>query len=207
MHELINYIVQLVWDLGYIGVFIMMVLESSFFPFPSEVAMIPAWYLASTWEFDFYLVFLIGTFWALVWATINYLLWFYLGRKIVVNMIHKYWKYFFIKDKHYKKAETYFLNHWSITTFLARFITVVRQLISLPAWVFEMNFAKFFLYTWLGAGLWNLILMTIGYIAGENKELIEQYSKEATLITIIFIILVWTMYYFKNKKITKKESK
>lgn len=203
MHEIINFIVNLVWDLGYTGIFIMMVLESSFFPFPSEVAMIPAWYLASIWEMNFWYALLIWTSWALIWATINYILGFYLWEKVVLKLVHKYWKFFLISDKNYKKAEDYFLNHWSITTFLARFITIVRQLISIPAWVFEMNFAKFFFYTGLWAGLWNLLLMIIGYIAWENKDLIELYSKQATAALIILIIIIWWIYYYINKKKTK----
>jgi len=203
MHDIINYIVSIVWELWYTWIFIMMVLESSFFPFPSEVAMIPAWYLSSTWEMYFPIALLVWTFWALVWATINYFLWYYLWWKIIKSLIHKYWKYVFIKEEHYEKTEKYFQKHWSITTFLARFITVIRQLISLPAWVFQMNFAKFFFYTWLWAWLWNLMLMIIWYIAGENKELIAQYSKEIIIITTLVIILTAFIYYMKNKKVTK----
>ncbi len=195
MHEIIQAIVNFAESLGYTWIFIMMVLESSFFPFPSEVAMIPAWYLASTWKMDFTIALLIWTFWALVWATINYAIWYFLWEKVVLKLVHKYWKYFLISEKSYKKAENYFLNHWSITTFLARFITVVRQLISLPAWVFEMNFAKFFFYTGLWAGLWNLMLMIIGYIAWENSELIAKYSKELLFWGIIFVVIIWLIYY------------
>lgn len=203
MHEIINYIVQLVSDLGYTWILIMMILESSFFPFPSEVAMVPAWYLASTWEMNFWFALLVWTTWALIWATINYLLWFYLGRKIITNLIHKYWKYFFIKDEHYKKSEDYFLKHGSITTFLARFITVIRQLISLPAWVFEMNFAKFFFYTGLWAWLWNLFLMIFGYIMWKNIETLKEYSLEILWSTFLLVFIIWLIYYYINKKKTK----
>ena len=200
MHEIITIIVNFASDLWYIGIFIMMVLESSFFPFPSEVAMIPAWYLASTWVMDFWLALLIWTFWALVWATINYTLWFYLWDKVIHKLIKKYWKYVLITTNHYNATERYFESHWNITTFLARFITIVRQLISLPAWVFKMNFAKFFFYTGLWAWMWNLILMSVWYIAWENKLLIQEYSLEI-LIFIIFIILVAAnIYYYLHTK-------
>lgn len=200
MHEIINTIVQFASDLGYTGIYIMMVLESSFFPFPSEVAMIPAWYLSSIWKMDFNFALLIGTFWALTWATINYLLWYFLWAAIIHKLIDKYWKYFLITHNHYQSTERYFENHWSITTFLARFITVVRQLISLPAWVFKMNFAKFFFYTWLWAWLWNLILMTIWYIAWENQELIKEYSFEILIWTIIFVVLASNVYFYLHRK-------
>jgi len=200
MHEIINYIFELVNWLWYTGIFIMMVLESSFFPFPSEVAMIPAWYLASTWQLNFSLALLVGTFWAIVWATINYVLWFYFGEKAIKKLIKHYWKYFFIKIEHFNKTEKYFKKHWNITMFLARFITIVRQLISLPAWIFKINYSKFFFYTAFWAWLWNLILMIIWYIAWENKILIEKYSTETLFWTMLFVIIVWLIYYYKNER-------
>ena len=204
MHEVINLIVWIVWDMWYTGIFLMMVLESSFFPFPSEVAMIPAWYLASTWEMNFSIALIIGTIWDLLWAVINYALWYYLWEKVIKSLIKKYGKYFFITAEHYEKTERYFKEHGIITTFLARFITVIRQLISLPAWVFKINIPKFLFYTWLGAWLWNLALMVIGYVAWENKELIKQYSKELLIWGIILIIIVWVVYYLIHKKRNEK---
>jgi len=200
MHYIIELIKNFLWEIGYTEIFIMMVLESSFFPFPSEVAMIPAWYLASTWDLNFSLALLVWTFWALIWATINYSLGYFLWRKIIKKLIKNYWKYFLIKEKHYDRSEKYFQNHWSITTFLARFITVIRQLISLPAWVFKMNFTKFFFYTGLWALLWNLALMTIWYIAWENKEIIDKYLLELLLWWIFIIIIFWFSYYYIRKK-------
>jgi membrane protein DedA with SNARE-associated domain len=178
----------------------MMILESSFFPFPSEVAMIPAWFLASIWKMDFFIALTVWTFWALVWATINYVLWYYLWSKVIHKLIKKYWKYFLITPEHYRKTEKYFEKHWSITTFLGRFISVVRQIISIPAWVFKMNFTKFFFYTWLWAWLWNLILMVIWYTAWENKELIAKYSFEILIISILVIITIANIYYYLHKR-------
>jgi len=200
MHEIITTIVDFTSQLWYTGVFIMMVIESSFFPFPSEVAMIPAGFLSSTWEMNFSIALLVWTFWAIVWATINYIIGFYLGDKTIHKLIKKYWKYVLLTTTHYNATEKYFEKHWSITTFLARFITVVRQLISLPAWVFKMNFAKFFFYTWLWAWLWNLLLMTVGYVAWENKELIEKYSFEILIASVLFIIITANIYYYLHKK-------
>jgi len=204
MHEFINYIVEIANNMWYSWIFFMMVLESSFIPFPSEVAMIPAWYLASIWKMDFLLAFIAWTAWALVWATINYVLAYKLWEKRILKLIDKYWKYFFIKKEHYKKAEDYFLKHWIITVFLARFITVIRQLISLPAWAFKVNFRKFFIYTGIWAWIWNLALMMIWYIAWENRELINKYSKELFIAGILFIIIVWLVYYLYNNKFVKK---
>ncbi|MDD3144619.1 MAG: DedA family protein [Candidatus Gracilibacteria bacterium] len=202
MQEIIDMIVQIVGNMGYTGIFIMMVLESSFFPFPSEVAMIPAGYLASTGVMSFPIALIVGTLGALVGASINYTLGYYLGDSVIKKLINKYGKYLFIKIEHYEKSERYFKEHGIITTFLARFITVVRQLISLPAGVFKINFPKFLLYTGLGAGVWNLMLMIIGYIAGQNRELIGKYSKELLISGLVFVILIGVIYYYihKNKK-------
>ena len=200
MHEIITYIVGIVWQLWYPGIFIMMVLESSFFPFPSEVAMIPAGYLARTGDMNFAIALLAGTLGAMVGAIINYILWYKLWGPMIKSLIKTYGKYFFIKSEHYEKTELYFKEHGVITTFLARFITVVRQLISLPAGVFKMNFAKFLFFTSLWAWLWNLFLMIIGYIAWANKELIAQYTKEMLIWWIVFVVVVGFIYYLRHKK-------
>ncbi len=199
MHQIIDIIKEFLWQIGYTEIFIMMVLESSFFPFPSEVAMIPAWYLSSTGKLSFALALLVWTFWALVWATINYVLGYKLWWPIIKSLIKRYGKFFLITEEHYERTEVYFQKHWVVTTFLARFITVVRQLISLPAWVFKMNFAKFFFYTGLWAWLWNLALMTIWYIAWENSELIAKHSKSLLIGWVLLIILLWTLYFYYQK--------
>ena len=198
--DIVNYIVSIAENFWYIWIFFMMVLESSFFPFPSEVAMIPAWYLASKGDLSFSFALIVWTFWALVWATINYFLWYFLWENVILKLVKKYGKYFLISEKSYKKAEDYFLKYGWITTFSARFITVVRQLISLPAWVFRMDFTKFFILTWLWAWIWNLILMLIWYFVWENQELIEKYSKYLLIWGIVFVILLILIYLFINKR-------
>lgn len=200
MSEIINYIASIAETMWYTWIFIMMVLESSFFPFPSEVAMIPAWYLSSIWKMDFWFALLVWTAWALVWATLNYYIWFFLWDRVVLNLVKKYWKYFFISEESYNKSKNYFQKHWWITTFTARFITVIRQLISIPAWVFKMDFKKFFILTWIWAWAWNLILMYIWYIAWKNQELIAKYSKILLIWGIVFVIIIAIIYYFINKR-------
>lgn len=200
MHELVDFIVNIVWDMWYVWIYLMMTVESSFIPFPSEVAMIPTWYLASIWKMNFLYAFIAWTMWAMTGSIINYVLWFYLGGPIIKTLVHKYGKYIFLKEAHYLQAETYFQKHWSITTFLGRFIPAVRQLISVPAGIFKMNIFKFLLYTFIWAWTWNLILMWIWYVAWENKDLIEKYSKELLFLTLAFVVIIWVGYYFINKK-------
>lgn len=200
LQTIIDFIVWVVGNWWYTGIFVMMVLESSFFPFPSEVAMIPAGYLVSTWQMNFWLVFIAGTSWALVGSCINYFLGYFLWKKAIKSLIKKYWKYLFVSLEHYEKAEKYFQKHGGITTFIGRLITIIRQYISLPAGVFKMNFWKFLVYTGLWAWIWNLILIAIWYIAWENKELITEYSKEASIWLIVFIVVIVAIYVLFKRK-------
>jgi len=200
LHQLIEKIIFLIGDLWYTGIFIMMTIESSFIPFPSEVAMIPAGYLSSTGQMNFMIAFLAGTFWAILGASINYFGWNYLWRPVVKRLIEKYGKYFLLKMDHYEKTEKYFEKHGSITTLVGRFIPAVRQLISIPAGIFQMNYFKFIFYTAIGAGSWNLILMTIWYIAGENRELISRYTGQATILVVVAVLIIIGWYYISQKK-------
>lgn len=205
LQTVVDFIVWIVWSWWYVWLFIMMTLESSFFPFPSEVAMIPAWYLISTWQMSLFWAFTMWTAWAMLGSTINYILGFYLWEKLIKSLIEKYWKYIFVSIDDYNKAETYFKKHWTITTFVWRLITVIRQYISIPAWVFKMDFKKFLLFTFLWAWLWNLILIWIWYIAWENKELINEYSQEVTIWLVIFIVIIIWLYVSRNSKKKKVE--
>lgn len=207
MYEFVNMVVDFCSSFGYTWIFLMMVLESSFIPFPSEVAMIPAWYLVSTWEMNFRLAFLAWTAWALLWATINYMIWYFLWWKKLIHLINRYWKFFFVKESHYHISENYFKKHWMVTIFLARFITVVRQIISLPAGVFKINFPKFFIFTWIWAWWWNLILLYIGFLAWENSDLIKQYSHIVLIWTLLLIVVIWFLYYYMYKYFDKKYNK
>ena len=179
--DIINAIVEMVGALGYVGIFIMMFLESSFFPFPSEVVMIPAGYLAHKGEINFFLAIFFGILGSLSGALINYFLALYFGREILL----KYGKYFFFQESTMKKIEAFFTKHGNISTFSGRLIPVVRQYISLPAGIGKMNLPLFCFYTLLGAGIWVIILTTLGYFLGQNEELLKQYL-HFIILSIIF---------------------
>lgn len=195
LSEIINFIVQTVGSLGYIGIFIMMFLESSFFPFPSEVVMIPAGYLAYKGEMNIFLVVFFGILGSLVGALFNYYLALKLGRVFLI----RYGKYFFINEDTILKMEEYFKKHGHISTLFGRLIPVVRQYISLPAGISRMNLALFALFTSLGAGIWVIILTLLGYFLGGNEELIKEYLHLIILI-LLFIVVVFSYLYYKNNK-------
>ena len=180
LHEIVDFIVKTVGDLGYIGIFVMMFLESTFFPFPSEVVMIPAGYLVYKGEMNMAIVLLCGIVGSLAGALFNYYLAIYVGRAILI----KYGRYFFIKETTIIKAENFFAKHGHISTFSGRLIPAVRQLISFPAGLARMNLLSFSIYTTLGATIWVVILTLLGYYIGDNEALVKEY-----LTTIIYILL------------------
>lgn len=204
MHQLIELIVGIVEQLWYTGIFIMMTIESSFVPFPSEVAMVPAGYLVAEGRMSLTLAFLAGTLWAMTWATINYFLGMHLWKPVIQKLIHNYGKYIFLNEHHYHKSETYFEKHGIITTLIGRFIPAVRQLISIPAGIFRMNYLTFCILTFIWAGSWNAILIWIWYIAGENSELIKSLKLEVMLVLIVVLGTIVFAYITYVKSQAKK---
>jgi membrane protein DedA with SNARE-associated domain len=182
--------------MGYLGIFLLMFLESTFFPFPSEIIMIPAGYLAYQGEMNIYLVILVGILGSLCGALLNYYLARSLGRKFIL----KYGKYFFIKEETLDKLDVFFTKHGEISTFTGRLIPGIRQLISLPAGLARMNLVTFSFYTSLGAGIWVVVLVAVGYLVGSNEELISEYLKSATLIALVSVVFIAVFYVVRNRR-------
>ena len=195
--ELAQDLVDLIFDWGYLGIFLLMSIESSFIPFPSEIILVPAGYLASQGEMNFFMIMFSALSGSMVGAFINYFLALLLGRKI----IKKFGKYFFISESALDKMDSFFLKHGAISTFTGRLIPGIRQLISIPAGLSRMNLAVFSAYTALGAGVWALILVLLGYFIGENQELIDVYLKQIVMAILISLVLLgsWYAYYQKRK--------
>ncbi len=196
MHELINWLLTTIGTLGYPGIFLLMAMESSVIPIPSELVMPPAGYLAQQGEMSMAVAILCGTLGSLVGAYANYFAAHYLGRPLIL----KYGKYVWITEEKFAKVETFFQRHGEISTFIGRLLPVVRHLISLPAGLAGMNHVKFALYTLLGAGIWVTVLTWIGYFIGQNQELILRYSHQAVLGVVLFSILLVAVYVWRHKK-------
>ena len=199
MHEIVEFVVNIAREFGYLGIFVMMFLESTFFPFPSEVAMIPAGILAAKSEMNLFLAIIVGTVGSLGGALFNY----YLAKKFGRAGVLKFGKYFFFNEKKLQKMETFFVKHGSFSTFFARLIPGVRQLVSLPAGLSKMHLGKFSLYTTLGAGLWVTILALLGYVIGDNEALWKDYLHQIVLGTLGLIVLASLLYVYLNKRAKK----
>ena len=197
LRELAQALVDLIFEWGYLGIFIMMAIESSFIPFPSEIVLIPAGYLASKGDMSIVMIMSAALGGSMVGAFINYYLALTLGRKLLT----KYGKYFFIKENALDKMDSYFAKHGHISTFTGRLIPGIRQLISIPAGLARMNLVQFSIFTAFGAGIWALILTLLGYFIGENQELIDIYLKQI-IIGIVGVLAVagFVYYRFQVKK-------
>jgi membrane protein DedA with SNARE-associated domain len=196
---------------NYLFVFIFMTIESSFIPFPSEVVVPPAAYLACTGtDMNFGLVIVFATLGALTGAFINYYLALWIGRPIVYRFANSRFGHACLIDQaKVEKAEAYFEKKGAISTFVGRLIPAVRQLISIPAGLARMNIGAFALFTALGAGIWNIILAGLGYwlsLHVSREELFDAIEKYNSYLTYAgYAIGVFCVAYilwnaFKTKK-------
>lgn len=200
MHELVNWLLMTIGTLGYPGIFLLMAMESSVIPVPSELVMPPAGYLAQQGQMNMAIVILCGTLGSLVGAYANYTAAHYLGRPLLL----KYGKYVWITEEKFAKVETFFRDHGEVSTFIGRLLPVVRHLISLPAGLAGMNHWKFSLYTLLGAGLWVTVLSYIGYFIGANRELIMQYSHQALIAAVLLSVAIAALYVWNHRRKNNK---
>ena len=203
-------------NMNYATIATLMAVESSFIPFPSEVVVPPAAYVAGIKDSSLYttdsyplnvlLVVLFGTLGAIFGAIINYVLAMWLGRPIIYAFADsKVGHLCLLSSEKVKKAEDYFNDHGKVSTFIGRLIPGIRQLISIPAGLCKMHFGWFLWYTFLGAGIWNLVLALLGYIAHGQMDLIHAYSHELSIAIVALLALV--IVYFVVKAIIKRLKK
>ncbi len=194
--KIVAFFLNVTSHLGYPGIIILMALESSFFPFPSEVVIPPAAYLASKGEFNLWLVILSGILGSLLGAWFNYFLALRLGRPVLARLIVRYGKFFLLPPNTLEKVENFFERHGHISTFVGRLIPGVRQYISLPAGLGRMNFFLFTVYTALGAGLWVCVLAAAGYLIGANEALLKAWLKRSSALLFLFAVLIISVYFY-----------
>jgi membrane protein DedA with SNARE-associated domain len=196
LEEIFSFVLEVVSGLGYPGIVLIMFLESSFFPFPSEAVMIPAGYLAATGRMDLALVIACGVLGSVLGAAFNYYIALKFGRKAVLKIGH----YFFLDEQGLAGAERKFNEHGAIITFVGRLLPGVRQYISFPPGLSRMDLKTFIVYTALGSGVWVTVLALMGFFFGENRALVKQHLNEATLLIIAFCALLVLGYWLWKKK-------
>ena len=196
LHQFIDWILATVHDWGYLGIFLLMGLESTVLPVPSEAVLIPAGYLAYEGKMSFVLIVLASTLGSLTGATLNYVFALWVGRPF----LERWGKYFFVRPALLHKTDAFFLKHGAISTFSGRLIPGIRHLISLPAGLAHMNYGKFAFYTCLGAGIWSLVLATLGWYIGGNEELIKEYLHLVTIGLVLVMIAGIALYWWWQKK-------
>jgi membrane protein DedA with SNARE-associated domain len=198
----VDWVVGQVQHWGYLGIFVMMLVESSFVPFPSEVALIPAGYLASKGLMDPYAATATGLAGSLAGAFVNYGLALWLGRGFLERLT-RFERLVPLGTGSLEVAERYFERHGEVTTFVCRLLPGVRQLISVPAGLARMNVPRFAFYTGLGAGLWSAVLVAVGFLAGESEEVWRPLLREATLWILLGVAVLVAAYVYLHRRTSR----
>lgn len=202
-------------NLNYYWIIVLMAVESSFIPFPSEVVMIPAAYMAAAeGEMNVPMIIVCGTIGALIGALVNYGLAYYLGRPIVYSFANSRFGHMCLIDQEkVEKAESFFYKHGVVSTLIGRMIPAIRQLISIPAGLAKMNLMKFMLYTCIGAALWNVVLVAIGLAfhsqIGKDELIatISHYSHIIGVCAIVLVVLIIVYLVYQGAKKTGVDTK
>jgi len=189
-----HWLLEGVARLGYPGIFLLMALESSLFPFPSEVVVPPAAYLAALGEMNLAAVILSGAIGSLAGAWFNYFLALKWGRPALRGFLRRYGRYLFLSEGALLRVEIFFAHHGHISTFVGRLLPGVRQYISLPAGLGRMNPWLFSLFTALGAGIWVTVLALCGYWVGKNQALLQKALHQAGVGATLFALFCVALY-------------
>lgn len=196
LQTMVQWLVETIGTLGYPGIFLLMAVESSVIPFPSELVMPPAGYLVSQGKMNPWLVVIAGGLGSLTGAYANYYGARYLGRPLLLQ----YGRFIGLAETKLDRAEQFFAQHGEISTFVGRLMPVIRQLISVPAGLAQMNHTRFALYTTLGATIWCAVLAWIGYIIGDNQQMIAAMSRQAVAWALTGCLVLVTGYIFWQKR-------
>lgn len=202
METFIIWLVASIEKLGYPGIVVLMAMESTFFPIPSELVIPPAGYLITRGQMNAGLIIASGTLGSLLGASINYALAVFLGRPLLI----RYGKYVLLSPERFNKVDAFFNRHGEISTFSGRFIPVVRHIISFPAGLARMDLWRFCFYTTLGSGIWVSVLTYIGYLVGNNITLVQQYSRQVTLLVMLSLAVLIAGYVWWQRKSSASQS-
>ena len=206
-----NFISSLLGNLNYGTILLLMLLESTVIPVPSELVVAPAAYHAAGGNLNIFLIVMFATLGADIGASINYVAAYYLGRPVIYRFANSRWgKMCLVSQKKVEKSEQYFNDHGIISTLIGRLLPGIRHLISIPAGLAKMHYGKFLLYTTIGAGIWHSVLATLGWylhsVVPEDQldDKIGEYGKFLKFFIILAVVLLLG-YFFIKAMIKKKK--
>lgn len=203
--ESLEFIQEILRHLDYFWVTVLMAIESSFIPFPSEVVVPPAAWRAANGELNIFLVVLFATIGSNIGALVNYYLAKYLGRPVVYRFAEsKMGRLCLLSREKVERAEAYFQKNGAASTLIGRLIPGIRQLISVPAGMAGMPLGSFLFYTTVGAGAWNIVLAALGYFLGANQALLITYSKTIGLCIAAVVVVGFVGYYLYKRSRREK---
>lgn len=202
LHQFVTWLVDFVHHLGYIGIFIMTFIESTFVPIPAEVTMIPAGYLVQQGKMDLAMVLLASIVGTVGGAYFNYWLAKHYGRDLFI----RYGKYLMMTPAKLEKLERFFAKHGVVSTFTGRLLPGIRHYISFPAGLARMDVRKFVIYTALGGAIWMTVLVLLGYYIGENEDLVMHYLPRIKLGLLAVLVIGGGIYIWKHGKSSPEET-
>lgn len=191
-----DWLVGMIGVWGYPGIVGLMALESSFFPFPSEIVIPPGGANARTGEMSLLLVIAAGVAGSMIGALFNYWLAVFLGRPFFL----KYGKYVLLPEKKFHKVEAFFRRHGEIGTFVGRLVPGVRQYVSFPAGLARMPIGRFCLFTALGSGIWVVVLALIGYYVGADLDVVKEHAHLILLYMVPGLVLLVLGYVWWDRR-------
>lgn len=205
--QLSGLIIHLIQSTGYVGIFLLMTLESALIPIPSEVTMPFAGFLAQGGSLNFWAIVLVGSIGNLTGSLIAYAIGYFLEESVILSLVKKYGKFVLLSEHEYLRAVKWFQKYGNPITFFSRLLPAVRTFISLPAGLAEMNVVKFAIYTFLGAAVWSTFLTWIGFYLGTKWNSWEPYFRRfQTVIVVLFVVAI--LWYINHKlKIIKFKKK
>lgn len=204
MLELIgHYIIQFIESTRYVGIFVLMALESALIPIPSEITMPFSGFLASSGKLSFWLVVFTGTIANLAGSYLAYFIGYLLEEAVLVKLIKNHGKFILVSHHDYERAKSWFTKYGDKIIFISRLLPGIRTVISLPAGVFEMDLKKFTFYTIVGCFIWSVFLTYIGFVLGENWTKLESYFRKFEFLMLAVIIIAGIWYLERHFKFSK----
>jgi membrane protein DedA with SNARE-associated domain len=207
IEQLSFFIIHLIQTTGYLGIFVLMTLESALIPIPSEITMSFSGFLVNQGGLSFVLVVLVGAFGNLIGSLIGYYIGYFLEENIIISLVKKYGKFLLITEHDYTISRSWFNKYGNAVVFFSRLIPGIRTFISLPAGLAEMNIWRFSIYTFLGSLVWSAFLTYVGFYLGSRWKDLESYFRKFEVLIAVLLVAAVLLYINHKLKIVKFKKK